>query len=254
MIYGYCRVSTDMQECSAEAQQRMLKEYAARAGVELAAVYVDEDVSGSIPLKDRPQGKLMWDALAPGDTVVITTKDRAFRSLIDAAATLMRWREYGVKLYIIDFPVDLSTDEGEMVFLQGAVFSQYERKQIARRIRVGISHRKKSGMPYCYARPWGWVRSGDRWTHCPKERLLGDRVLAMRKEGKSWYAIASHFMNEKKPIVRKKASPYYHQCDIRSLAAAAAAGYPKIPQAAWLRRDTAQKLSEAISPGSPIST
>jgi putative DNA-invertase from lambdoid prophage Rac len=237
MIYGYCRVSTDKQETSSEAQSAMILDYAAKLGVPVAEMFTDEDVSGSIPLRDRPQGKLMWDRLEKGDTVVITTKDRAFRSLVDAATTVLQWRERGVKLHILDFPVDLSTDEGEMVFLQGAVFSQYERKQIGKRISVAMKHRKATGLPYGGMRPWGYVRKGKEWVPHPTEQKLGRHMANLRKAGFSISQIAVACVHHRKPVVKKNKSGYYHVSDVRSLIRAAVAGYPVRPQADWLKRE-----------------
>lgn len=247
MLYGYCRVSTDMQEASSDAQRAALVDYAARVDQPLADIYVDEDVSGSIPLRDRPSGKQMWDKLQRGDTVVITTRDRAFRSLIDAASTLMQWREQGIRLHIIDFPVDLSTDEGEMVFLQGAVFSQYERRMIGRRYRKGVQHRKTHGLPYGGTRPWGWIRKGEKWEPCPKERAIGNRMLAMRRKGWSWNTIAVACVDCEKPVVRKNGSHYYHVGDVRTLVLAAQAGYPRIAQVFWRDPGCEQRLAELKS-------
>lgn len=254
MLYGYCRVSTDLQDNSSEAQVAALHSYAERTNQPLAHVYVDKDVSGSIPLRDRPDGKKLWDRLSSGDTVVITTKDRAFRSLVDAALTVMQWREVGVKLHILDFPVDLSTDEGEMVFLQGAVFSQYERKQIGKRIRVSIKHRKEKGLPYGGMRPWGWVRKAGQWVPCEKERELGRKMLAMRTSGMSINRIAVACVNCRKPVVKKNSEGYYHVSDVYGLIRAARAGYPVQTQAAWLRRAPSQTQPEGKSDALPLSS
>lgn len=254
MIYGYCRVSTDLQDNSSEAQVAALQSFSERTNQPLANIYVDKDVSGSVPLRDRPEGKKLWDRLTSGDTVVITTKDRAFRSLVDAAMTVMQWREYGVKLHILDFPVDLSTDEGEMVFLQGAVFSQYERKQIGKRIRTCLAHRKSRGLPYGGTRPWGYVRKDGRWEPCLKERELGLKMLAMRERGMTFSQIAVACVNHRKPVVKKNASGYYHLSDVASLIRAAGAGYPVRTQAAWLRREPAPTQAEGISDALPLSS
>lgn len=236
MLYGYCRVSTDLQDNSSSAQVASIRTYADRTTQVLAEVFEDTDVSGSIPLRDRPAGKRLWDRLEQGDTVVVSTKDRAFRSLVDAAVTVMQWRERGVKLHILDFPVDLSTDEGEMVFLQGAVFSQYERKQIGKRIRVGLAHRKAQGLPYGGMRPWGYIKQGGKWVPCPKERELGKQALKMRRAGLTMQAIAVACVHHRKPFVKRGASGYYHVSDLSSLIRAAEVEYPVQTQATWLKR------------------
>ena len=85
-LFGYARVSTNDQATSAECQAARLREFAAGKGLRLE-LYVDEDVSGAMPLKARPAGKRLWDALTTGDTVAFTKVDRCFRSMADAATS-----------------------------------------------------------------------------------------------------------------------------------------------------------------------
>jgi putative DNA-invertase from lambdoid prophage Rac len=249
MLYGYGRVSTDMQGCSADDQRLQLQTWAGDREIILC---IDEDVSGSIPLKERPQGKAMWDLLVPGDVVVVTTKDRAFRSLIDAANTLLTWSQLGIKLHIMDFPVDLTTDEGEMAFLTGAVFAQYERKKIGKRTSSALQHKARTGQPYLRTRPWGWLRQGKEYVPCDQERKLGLRMLAMRQAGMSCSAIAIACMDCRKPQSRK--GHWYTDQDVRKIVRAAEAGYPRLAQSAWLARDCEQRLAAVICHGPPKSS
>ena len=59
-IYGYCRVSTLKQANEGESldiQRRQIEGYAHLHGwLTLAGVLVEEGVSGSIPVEDRPVG------------------------------------------------------------------------------------------------------------------------------------------------------------------------------------------------------
>lgn len=249
MIYGYGRVSTDMQGCSADDQRLQLQQW---AGDREMILFIDEDVSGSIHLKERPKGKEMWDLLVPGDVVVVTTKDRAFRSLIDAANTLMTWSQLGIKLHIMDFPVDLTTDEGEMAFLTGAVFAQYERKKIGKRTSSALQHKARTGQPYLRTRPWGWLRKGNEYIPCEPERALGLEMLKLKESGVSYSEIAWKFMDRRKP--QSRGGHYYTEQDVRKIVPAARAGYPRLAQSAWLARDCAQRLAAVISHGPPQST
>lgn len=257
MIYGYGRVSTDMQDTSADDQRLQLQRW---AGDREMILFIDEDVSGSVPLKDRPKGKEMWDLLVPGDVVVVTTKDRAFRSLIDAANTLLTWSQLGIKLHILDFPVDLTTDEGEMAFLTGAVFAQYERKKIGKRTSSALKHKARTGQPYLRTRPWGWLKIGKtvggkivyEYVPCEQERKLGLEMLKLKDEGMSYSEIAWKFMERRKP--QSRGGHYYTDQDVRKLVPAARAGYPRLAQSAWLARDCEQRLAEVISHGPPQST
>lgn len=251
MIYGYCRVSTDDQAISIGNQQQELEAHASKQGIVIDRVFTDEDVSGKIPMRDRPKGKLMWDLLQPGDRVIVTKLDRGWRNTADAAATLATWRQYNVKLSILDFPIDTATDEGEMMFCQFASWAQYERKRIGKRVSDAFQYLKRNGKPYAGARPFGWKRGPDAWVAVREEQAIGDRVLAMRTQGMSWNAITLSLLRDgvKKPVKKKDCPGWYHPADVRLLCRAAAAGYPAIPQAAWLGEKPAEMLLAAGSGG-----
>lgn len=235
MLYGYARVSTDKQENSADAQQARIESFALAHGQPVARMFVDEDVSGSVPLQDRPQGKLLWDEVGSGDVVVFAKLDRGFRSMADAASTLRVWRDIGIVMEVLDLPVPLHTPEGELIFHQFAAFSQFERRRIGQRVREVMHHLRDQGKPYASARPWGWVRSGKEYIPCEAERETGRMAVRLRDAGSSYRAIALALYDagRRKPARRKKATDYYHLACVRSLVRAAQAGFPVRPQASW---------------------
>ena len=228
MNYGYIRVSTEHQDASAEAQAAKLEPLCDR-------LYIDRDVSGSIPLRKRPEGKQMWDALLPDDTVVITTRDRAFRNLLDAVETLQQWQEMGIRLRILDFPIDLSTDEGQMMFQILTVFASYERAQTKRRTKAVLAHKRASGQPYGQLRPFGLRRKGDGWEPFPQERAIADYIAQLKESGASWSAVVLDLCQKdiRKPYCRRGARGYYSQADVRGLFWAREAGYPVRSQESW---------------------
>ncbi len=251
MIYGYCRVSTDDQSISLDNQRQELEAHAEKLGRKIDRIFLDEDVSGKVPLRDRPQGKVMWDLLEKGDLVLVTKLDRGWRNTADAAGTLATWRQYGVKLSILDFPIDTATDEGEMMFCQFASWAQYERKRIGRRVSDAFGYLKRNGKPYAGTRPFGWVRGDKEWVPCERERVLGNRVVDMRDRGMSWNAITLCLCREgvRKPATKKTSSGWYHPPDVRSLCRAARAGYPAVPQASWLGAQPEETPPAAVSHG-----
>ena len=86
-IYGYCRVSTLKQANegeSLEVQRRQIEGYAQMHGFTLAGVLVEEGVSGSVPVENRPVGGLLFAKLEHGDIVIAAKLDRLFRSALDA--------------------------------------------------------------------------------------------------------------------------------------------------------------------------
>ncbi len=241
-IHLYGRVSTDQQELSATVQEQRLRAFASTSGLELAGVYVDEDVSGAKPLKQRPAGKRLWDAIAPGDTVAFTKVDRAFRSLMDAANTLDVWKKLGVHVIILDVGIDVTSAAGELFFNQLVSFAQFERALLGQRLRETIGHLRREGRPYSNYRPYGWQRVGSgkhkRFAPLVAERELGQRVVGMREKGLSWAAIATALYDEGiiKPGKAKAAragrhrGAYYLETEVRRLHRAAQADWPIEPR------------------------
>jgi DNA invertase Pin-like site-specific DNA recombinase len=241
-LFGYGRVSTDDQATSAEAQAARLREFASGKGLQLAGLYVDEDVSGALPMKARPQGKRLWDALAPGDTVAFTKVDRCFRSMADAATTLALWKQLGVRVTIIDLGIDVGTPSGDLMFHQLASFASFERAMIGQRIREALAHRKATGKPYGRSRPFGWIKAGEgkdtRWVPCHDERRLAERVVALRDAGGTLAGIARQLAQEgvTKPGKAKAARAgryrgcWYLEADVDRLYRAAKAKFPILPR------------------------
>jgi len=146
----------------------------------------------------------MWDSLRAGDVLIVTKLDRGWRSSEDAAHTLRVLREIGVRMRILDFPIDLSTDEGELMFLTFANFAQYENRLRGRRVRDVYQYRKKNNLPYSKTRPFGWVRDGDKWAVLHKERQIADMLAEWIAEGCTYRGAASKLClkNIPKPVAR----------------------------------------------------
>lgn len=263
MIYLYARVSTDKQENSRDAQVARLNDWCKARGLSVDTEYVDEDVSAySVLLRDRPQGKAMWDRLSAGDSVVVTKVDRAFRGLADCAVTIDLWRKLGITLHILDMPIDLQTPQGRLFLSQIAAFAEFESAMHGQRKREVYANKRQSGQPYNQLRPFGWVSVKDKagklsgWEANAEEQALGKRAERMHSEGMSYYEIATAFALEgvRKPRRRRDSSGYYHVNDILCLCRAATAGYPRLPRAFWQERGYAQKLAAMKSHGPQLSS
>ena len=246
VIYFYGRVSTDHQENSA-ANQRQIFEKLGEEWGEPYLIVLDEDVSGSVPLRLRPNGKPMWDSLRAGDVLIVTKLDRGWRSSEDAAHTLRVLREIGVRMRILDFPIDLSTDEGELMFLTFANFAQYENRLRGRRVKDVFEYRRRNGMPYASTRPYGWQRDGDRWKPLLKEREIADLMAELHADGLGYRRIADKLCRlgiQKITFVKSRyLRSWYNHADVRGLLLAREAGYPRVSQEAVRSAGRAGKSS-----------
>ena len=85
--YGYCRVSTARQANEGESldvQRRQIEGYALMHGMAVDEILVEEGVSGSVPVEERPIGSQLFAKLQRGDIVIAAKLDRLFRSALDA--------------------------------------------------------------------------------------------------------------------------------------------------------------------------
>lgn len=103
-----------------------------------------EYISGAA--RERPVFDSLIRELRTGDTFVVLDVDRAFRSAVDALVTAQTLRERGIGFDIINLPVDVQTDLGEILYGCLALFSQLERKTIKRRTREGLAAARRRGV------------------------------------------------------------------------------------------------------------
>lgn len=131
---GYIRVSTRAQ--APDRQIEVLRS-------ECDDLYIEHvsAVAAERPVFD----KLITD-LNPGDTFVVVDLDRAFRSAVDAILVSSALCQQGVKFKILSFPLDTTSDEGELFFGIVALFAQFERRIISRRTREGLDAARARGV------------------------------------------------------------------------------------------------------------
>ena len=80
-VYGYVRVSTMRQANegeSLEVQQRQLEGYALMHALTIDEVVVEEGVSGSVPVMERPKGGKLFARLERGDIVIAAKLDHLY--------------------------------------------------------------------------------------------------------------------------------------------------------------------------------
>lgn len=142
----YARVSTDSQ--TVENQLQELQAVAQRQGWIVAAVFIDEGISGAKGRDKRPG----FDALLTGvarrdfDQIMAWSVDRLGRSLPHLVSFLGDIQAKGVDLYLHQQGLDTSTPSGRMLFQMLGVFAEFERAMIRERIMAGLRRTsKKSG-------------------------------------------------------------------------------------------------------------
>jgi DNA invertase Pin-like site-specific DNA recombinase len=148
-VYGYCRVSTARQASEGESldvQRRQIEGYALMHAFEMTDILVEEGVSGSIPVHERPMGRQLFDRLNTGDMIVAAKLDRLFRSALDALQVVENLKARGVKLHLLDLGGDIAGNGLSRLFLMiAAAFAEAERDRIRERVTTMKRDQKARG-------------------------------------------------------------------------------------------------------------
>ncbi|MDI6894853.1 MAG: recombinase family protein [Bacillota bacterium] len=137
----YCRVSTEEQQeaRSIENQVEYARRYCELNGVKVTAHYLDDGVTGTIPLEERPEGRrLLADAKAGKfDTVLIYKIDRLARKTICLLDACEKMKAAGVRLQSMTEPFDTSTPVGQFILTMLGSMATLERETILERTSLG---------------------------------------------------------------------------------------------------------------------
>ncbi len=137
MKVGYARVSTDRQT---------LYQYidALKAsGCDEDNIFTDWATSAAT--KNRPGLQEARAALGAGDTFVVLSIDRAFRSTLEGLLFLDSLHQEGITFQSIYQCVDTGTPEGRKWFTYSVADAEYERAVISRRTKDKMAAAKRRG-------------------------------------------------------------------------------------------------------------
>lgn len=199
-VYGYCRVSTQRQVDEGESldvQRRQIEGYALMHGMALDGVIVEEGVSGSVPVQDRPAAGPLFAKLVKGDVVIAPKLDRLFRSALDALQVVEGLKARGVKLHLLDLGGDIAGNGLSKLFLTiAAAFAEAERDRIRERVGQVKADQKARGrflggiMPFGYRLVRDDDGKGGRLVPHDGEQEAIREMAALRAQGKPLRAIA----------------------------------------------------------------
>lgn len=152
----YARVSTTEQTLDHQMTQ------AEAAGFAIDEVVADHGVSGvSTMLKDRPEGKRLFDKLRHGDTLVIRWVDRLGRNYQDITDTIRHFMRQGVVIKTVingltfdgatSDPMQEAVRDALIAFMAASAQAQAEANKEAQ--RAGIEAARADGTKYRGKKP-----------------------------------------------------------------------------------------------------
>lgn len=191
--YAYGRASTDKQSLTEDHQRTACEDYVQRTLVPQGYVYggwlYDAATTGTSQMFEREQGRRLWALVQPGDTIVWTKLDRAFRSVLDSAQTMNLLDAKGVSFVSLDLGLDTSSPIGRCVFTILTAFAELEVQFIRQRTRDAMAVKRRNKEPYTRYAPYGWRKLGKGkkavYVPCEEEREQIRHMIGMRDQGVS---------------------------------------------------------------------
>lgn len=152
----YVRVSTADQTSHHQRTQ------AEQAGFTIDKVVADHGVSGvSTMLRERPEGKRLFDMLRKGDTLVVRWVDRLGRNYQDVTETIRAFMSRGVVIRTVinnmtfdgstTDPVQMAVRDALIAFMAATAQAQHEATKASQ--RAGIEAAKEDGKAYLGRKP-----------------------------------------------------------------------------------------------------
>lgn len=151
MVYGYCRVSTNMQAKdgnSLEVQEKLLRENGAEE------IYSDAFTGTK---SHRPELDKLLDKLEQGDKLVITKLDRIARSVSQGTEIIQALLDRGITIHVLNMGLMDNTPTGKLIRNIMLSFAEFERDMIVERTQEGKAIAKKQpgyreGRPRLYSK------------------------------------------------------------------------------------------------------
>jgi site-specific DNA recombinase len=157
-VIGYCRVSTNRQEHSRDAQEfRIRKTAESHPEWELQDVIIDfDECSGNL---NRPGVQRVLEMVRNKtvDAVIICKMDRITRSTRDAIDLIELFAKQGVTLVSLNESLDTSSAIGRFFVRTLASIAELEREITSERTTAVLRYQKSQGYP-AGATPYGWTR------------------------------------------------------------------------------------------------
>ncbi len=205
LVAAYGRASTKKQVDSTDLQKSKMGAYALANDLPRPTYFIDNAISGKTPWENRPAGKELFGMLRPGDHVIISKLDRAFRSLSDCVQVFDRFERLGVKVHVVNLmggALDLSSSMGRFIVHVLAAFAELERAFISERTKDGMQGKKSNHKRYCHYAGYGfkWDRRWEKgkWVQFrvadPVERNVMKSIHKWRtqQDPLSWEEIVDH--------------------------------------------------------------
>ena len=208
----YIRVSTDEQAkegYSIRAQEEKLRAYATLKEWNIYSVYADEGLSGK-DIEGRPAIKQLVSDVTSGKVknVLVYKIDRLTRSTKNLIELVELFNRHNCTFNSLQESIDTSSATGRMFLKIVGIFAEFERENLAERVRLGLERKAKEGFTNCsFSASFGYDReNGNKIPEINEEKAaLVRRIFDMfLNQNYNYTQIADTLNAEKIPTLKGK--------------------------------------------------
>lgn len=201
----YARVSTeDQKEAGSIATQKEFAErYCQLHGIDVYGLYLDDGVSGTVPVARRPQGgRLLADARAGKfETVLVYRIDRLARSTLELLQCVETLEANGVAVRSMSEPFETASSMGKFVLTMLGSIAQLEKDTIKERCRLGSLRVAREGKWTGGKAPLGYVIEDKHLVVEPEQAKLVKEIFRLYTQDRlSTLAIAAYLNARNVPL------------------------------------------------------
>ena len=173
----YCRVSSEAQQerQTITTQVDFAKKFCDLNNIEITETYLDDGVTGTLPLQERPAGaQLLRDAKAGKFKLLLIFKlDRLGRSTRVILNAVHDLDSLGAKVKSMTEPFDTSDASGRFLLTVLAGVADLERSNILQRMDMGATRAAREGKWLGGIVPYGYIKGDDGFLAVNNEPIPG---------------------------------------------------------------------------------
>ena len=208
-IYAYCRTSEledsmDQDRLNGVLEPELLgiQTYCLQKGWYMTQTITDTNCRWNQEFVDRERGKLLLEAMNPGDVLLCSRLERIASSSQEVQMLLNLFSQRQIALHVVELGGNITDPELTVSISRAvAIFAALEKRKSAERIKGVKQRQKQQGRYLGGSRPFGYmIHDNGRLIENPMEQKVLKRIFELKREGKSLRSISNEVSTPVMPI------------------------------------------------------